>query len=142
LVDFAGGLGKSFVYKAGIAMGKRIYKMDPTSGFKEITRDLCSKLMAANDRSPEIVIVNFNRSFPKKSMGCAMCGIETILDGEVQDDRYTTKLWRFDAPSVWVFANRDIPEDMMSADRWKKWCVRGNMLVEYGSPFPIYDESM
>lgn len=142
LVDYAGGLGKSFVYKAGVAAGKRIYKMDPTSGFKEITRDLCSKLMAAKDRSPEIVIVNFNRAFPEKSMACALCGIETILDGEVQDDRYATKLWRFDAPAVWVFANRDIPLQLLSQDRWKKWKVMGNMLVSFDTPFPLFDESM
>lgn len=129
LVDFEGGLGKSFVYKAAIAQGIRCYKMDPTSGFKEITRDLCSKLTKANDKTPELVIVNFNRGFPAKSMACAMCGLETILDGEVQDDRYATKLWRFDAPAVWVFANREIPEKLMSMDRWKKWKVVDEKLV-------------
>ena len=130
IYDPKGGLGKSQIYKTACSMGKRAYTIMPTSGWNEIQQNLCSELMAKEDREPDLFIVNFNKAFPPKAMGPALNGVETILDGELKDGRYKTAKWRYEMSTVWIFTNQIIPKNLLSLDRWVEWKVVNDQLVK------------
>lgn len=51
-------------------------------------------------------------------------GIEQLKDGYLVEHRYKAQEVQLaESPSVWVFTNEMPDEHMLSADRWKLWCI-------------------
>lgn len=72
------------------------------------------------------------RNMPKSKLTGFWNGIEMLKDGYCYDKRHKFRDRQFGIPCVWVKTNEVPNLEMLSADRWRIWCVDENLnLVKF-----------
>lgn len=74
-------------------------------------------------------ITDIPRGKAQKKLQDFYCGIETVKDGYVYDDRYGFKFKWIDSPVIVVFSNTYPEQFMLSADRWLIFNIIDNCLL-------------
>lgn len=77
-----------------------------------------------------LYILDMPRSISKESLYGLMSGIETIKDGYAFDDRYKFRRILFDCPNIWIFTNKPLDMEYLSADRWRLWKINDAQELE------------
>lgn len=130
LFDPTGNAGKTTTAMLALIVGKRVYEIENVYSYKDIRREVFDALKRADDRHPDGFFIDLPRAIRQEALIDILAACEKIKDGKAKTDRYNSaEIWRFDAPSVWVFANV-LPSSLnsLSKDRWVFWEIEDNHL--------------
>lgn len=122
VVDNKGCLGKSTLVAYLCCTRKDVRSIPPLNNYKDIMA------MVMCMPTAKLYLIDMPRGLDKSKQGEFFGAIESIKDGHVFDTRYTFKEKWFDCPNIWVFTNVVPDGDLLSADRWRLWEIRGGTL--------------
>jgi hypothetical protein len=128
--DEVGNIGKSVLVTKMMVM-KRGRKIPPMNDYQDLLA------MVMDTPTSRCYLVDMPRALKKDKLGQFYSAIEDIKNGYAYDKRYSFKEKFFDSPNVWVFANVLPDFTLLSADRWKIWCVVDRELVPYQPPAAV-----
>lgn len=131
LICKTGNIGKSFLVDYADDHGRGIEIPSIVNDGKEILQAVTNMLVSDEIREPGIMFLDMPRAMNKDRLNGIMTALETIKRGKVYDFRYKFQSWKFESPAIWVFTNMMPDHSWLSADRWKFWQLRGDMLLEY-----------
>lgn len=129
-----GNIGKSFL--ADYCTDHKLAYEIPAivNDGKEILQAVTGILMGSEEREPGLMFLDLPRAMNQERLAGVMTALETIKRGKVFDFRYQYKEWLFEPPAIWVFTNIVPDRSWLSADRWKFWQVKDDMLHTYAPP--------
>lgn len=118
ITDAAGGTGKSKLVKWACVHYDNIVKISFGT-----SSQLRSAIIAAGPR--QIYFVDIPRTLGSDdSIHSLMSALEDLKNGYIVSSMYgRNESLLLDPPHIVVFTNKDCPEQMMSKDRWKVYCI-------------------
>jgi hypothetical protein len=128
LYDPIGNLGKSQFYWLCKDHG-HVYEVNTSVPWKRCAQDLASAMSQRQDRSPFMVVCNFERATPLQTMGGYIRVCENVADQELVDTRNGHLTWHFEPTRIWVFSSKQVPEKYLSKDRVRHWQVVNDRLI-------------
>lgn len=126
VVDHAGGKGKTYWARSEDLNGNAVY-IQGSGTDENITRDLYD---ISEDRRIKAVIIDCTRS-DKLNDKDFWAGIERIKNGHLCDRRYGYRSKWIEPPAVIVLANHDPDWTTLSQDRWNKFFIKDDKMLEY-----------
>lgn len=125
VIDKKGNNGKSTLarYCLVYGLGRQIPFLNDYKELMEAIMDMPKS---------KIYFLDMPRACTKDKIKQIWGAIETVKGGYAFDRRYHWKEEVFDPPNICVFSNVEPDSELMSKDRWKKWEIRDDKLVEYG----------
>lgn len=112
-----GNVGKSTLSSL-IHLYQKGRMVPPFNNMKDIMTYLCD-IYYEKEHSAGILCFDLPRAMPKHQLNEMFAGIELLKTGFLYDNRYRTREWWIDSPTIWVFSN-DFPNlSLLSKDRWR-----------------------
>lgn len=100
----------------------------PFNNMRDIMTYLCD-IYYEKSHTCGVLCFDLPRAMNKSQLNELFAGIEELKRGKLYDNRYRSRRWWIDSPTIWVFTN-DIPNlSMLSLDRWRIYNLVDSDLV-------------
>lgn len=101
----------------------------PFNNMRDIMTYLCD-IYYEKEHTAGILCFDLPRAMPKSNLKELYSGIEMLKTGFLYDNRYRTREWWIDTPTIWVFTNSMPCLSMFSVDRWNIYEIQNNELIK------------